>query len=351
MNGLSSQTLGPSSSPVGDSPLERSGSSAQAGLAVDLFGHPLEDNASPSKATKRARSGHGGEDLQGRSVMLVDTFGLLYRVFHSMGSILCPAGREVGATYGFVSTLLDLVQRCSPDYLVAVFDVGSRNFRHDLYGDYKANRQPIPAELKQQLPMLEAVLEALGVGNIGCPGFEADDVAATLARRIESAGGECLIVSNDKDFRQLVTERVSLYRLRGHEIWDAAAVQRDWGIRPDQCVDYQALVGDPVDNVPGIRLVGPKLASQLLQKFGTLENVLANAGAVSGPARRANLLAGREIAMLSRQLVQLCVDVPCEMHWEEALVGRASPAVIRELFDELGFVQLKHRAMRLVARR
>ncbi len=162
------------------------------------------------------------------------------------------------------------------------------------------------------------------------PGFEADDVLATVAREAEALGGNCMVVTGDKDCRQLITDHVQVYNVRKDLYYDAAALEEEWGVRPDQVVDYQALVGDAVDNVPGVAQIGPKAARELLEKYDTLDGILEHAAEVSGQRRRENLLAGREQALLSRQLVRLDAHVPIEwigsrLKFARAIRRRCSP--------------------------
>ncbi|MEX2026558.1 MAG: DNA polymerase I, partial [Pirellulaceae bacterium] len=172
------------------------------------------------------------------------------------------------------------------------------------------------------------------------PGFEAYDILATIARKVEAAGGEWVLVTADKDCRQLITEKVKIYNIRKNEVYDAAKLLETWGIRPDQVVDFQALVGDPTDNVPGVPLIGPKNAQELLTKYGTLEEVLNHAHEISGAKRKENLMNGRQQALLSRQLVRLDTDVPLTVDWNVARVGRLRADVLGELCREAGFRQL-----------
>lgn len=151
-------------------------------------------------------------------------------------------------------------------------------FRHDLYDAYKADRGEMPEELATQLPKIRELLAALAIPVLGQPGYEADDVLATIARKCDQAGVRCLLVTGDKDCRQLISDQVSIYNIRKDEEFAASELLADWGIRPEQVVDFQALVGDKVDNVPGVPLIGPKIAKELLDTYGTLEEVLANAG-------------------------------------------------------------------------
>ncbi|HMC12308.1 MAG TPA: DNA polymerase I, partial [Pirellulaceae bacterium] len=186
-------------------------------------------------------------------------------------------------------------------------------------------------------------LDALGILTLSIAGYEADDILATVARQVDAAEGRCLLVTSDKDCRQLITGRVQLYNIRKNEIFDAVTLQGVWGIRPDQVVDFQALVGDPTDNIPGVAGIGPKNAQELLTKYGTLEEVLAHAHEVSGAKRKENLLNGREIALKSRELARLKTDMSIVIDWNAAGVGHINSVAAADMCRECGFRQLARR--------
>ena len=261
------------------------------------------DQRRPPSRRRRTRRA----DIRDWTIYVVDSHSLIFQVFHAIGSELTsPRGEPVGAVYGFTRDLLQLIEQKQPTALVCAFDLSGPTFRHELYDAYKADRGEMPEALvgadaqdsrkcsrRWRFPILE------------CPGFEADDVLATVARMCDEAGANCCIVTGDKDCRQLITDRVAVYNIRKDEEYDATALDGDWGIAPEQVVDFQALVGDKVDNVPGVPLIGPKLAKELLEKYGTLENVLDHADEVPGAKRQQNLIDYREAALLSRKLVEL----------------------------------------------
>ncbi len=200
-------------------------------------------------------------DLRGKSVWVVDAHSLIFQVFHAIPEMTSPRGRSVNAVFGFTRDMLFLLETKRPDYLFCAFDMDGLTFRHELFADYKKDRTEMPDDLPQQIELIYRVLEALGVPAIGLAGYEADDVLATLARITEERGGDCFLVSGDKDCRQLISDRVKVYNVRKNEAFDATALAADWGIRPEQVVDFQALVGDSVDNVPGVPGIGPTMPS------------------------------------------------------------------------------------------
>jgi DNA polymerase-1 len=257
-----------------------------------------------------------------------------------------PRGEQVGAVFGFVRDMLYLIEEKKPNALICAFDLPGPTFRDALYDAYKAERSEMPADLVPQIPKIERVLEAMSVPVLTSEGFEADDVIATLARICDERGANCFIVSGDKDCRQLITDRVAVYNIRKNQVFDAAALREDWGISPDQVIDFQALVGDKVDNVPGVAGIGPKTAQQLLEEYGTLDNLLEHAADVPG-SKGKKLIECREQAILSRQLVRLDTQVPLTPDWDASRVGDIDQQSLVELFGEFGFRSFVERAAKL----
>ena len=278
--------------------------------------------------------------LAGKTVCVVDAYGLIYQVFHAPGMEMTNAqGEPTGAAFGFVRDVLGLMRKLSPDYLLCAYDMRAKTFRSELYPEYKANRSATPDDLLLQFDFTREFLKAVGVPALGVVGFEADDVLATVARTVSELGGETILATSDKDARQLLDDRTSIYLLRKEKFYRAPELLADWGIRPDQVVDFQALVGDSSDNVPGVPLIGPKVAGDLLQKFETLEGVFDAAVGMKGK-RYENIRNGRDLALLSRELVKLRTDVPLEIDWDAARLGGVDPERLRRLFQYWGFRSL-----------
>ena len=261
-------------------------------------------------------------DLAGMTVYAIDANSLIFQVFHAIPEMTSPRGEPVNAVFGFTRDLLYLLEKKKPDYLFCTFDMAGPTFRHDMFDAYKAQRSEMPSELAPQFPAIRRMIEALGIPILELEGYEADDILATLGRLSEEAGGQCVLVTGDKDCRQLISDRVVVYNVRKDQMYDAAALADDWGVRPDQVVDYQAIVGDSVDNIPGIPLIGPKIARELLTKFDTLEGIFAHADEIAGAKRKQNVIDGREQALLSRELVRLETNVPIMIDWA---AGRVEP--------------------------
>jgi DNA polymerase-1 len=279
-------------------------------------------------------------DLAGKTVFAVDLLSRAYQLFHALPEMTAPDGRPVSVVFGLVRDLLEIVEKKRPDYLFCGMDAAGPTFRHEKFEAYKANRAEMPADLVPQIPLVRRLLDVMGIPCLELAGYEADDVLATLATRTVAAGGECTIATSDKDARQLLGDRVRLLNLRNNAMLGAAELEAEWGIRPDQVVDFLALVGDSVDNVPGVPGIGPKIAGELLRKFGTLDAVLANVESVAGAKRRENLVTHADTARAGRELIRLETDVPLEIPWQAGRRHEPDADALAELLRELGFRSL-----------
>jgi len=267
---------------------------------------------------------------------LVDAHSLIFQVFHAIGEMSSPTGLPVNALFGFARDLLFLRAK-QPAYLICAFDRGEPTVRTRVYKEYKAHRAPIPDDLCAQLPLIQQMLKAMRIPDLAAPGFEADDVIATVARAASRRGIDVFICTSDKDCRQLIDERVRLFSLRKRAEFGRQELLQDWGITPEQVVDFQSLVGDTVDNVPGVPGIGEKTAAVLLQQFGTLDNILANVDRVPGAKKQENLRAWAARDQISRQLVRLETDVPIELDWEGWRLKPWDQPRLLALFREWGF--------------
>ena len=281
-------------------------------------------------------------ELADKKVVVVDSHSLIYQVFHAMAPMTSPDGRTIHAVYGFTRDILDILKKYEPDYLICAFDRSEVTFRNELYDQYKANRDPMPDDLRSQIPMIRQLVEALAIPILDLEGYEADDILATISTSVDQAGGFCWLVTSDKDCRQLLSERVHMLNLRKHKFYGPTELADDWGIRPDQVVDFQAMVGDKADNVPGIATIGPKTATQLLAEFETLDGVLANTDKIKGK-KAERIRESNDIALLSRKLVRLDTDVPIEVPWRQAQTKPIDASAALKLCEEFGFRSLADR--------
>ena len=270
-------------------------------------------------------------------VYILDVFSLVFQVFHGLPPMTGPAGQPTNAVFGFTRDVMNLLRDHQPSHLFCAMDSPGKGIRNDWYPEYKANRDAMPEDLVPQITMIEDVIAGFGLPVLRLDGWEADDIFATLAKRASEAGHEVRIVTSDKDARQLINSRVQLYHIRKDEFQDEEFVQEQWGIRPDQVIDFQSLVGDSVDNVPGMPLVGPKKARTLLEQYGTLDEVLAHADEVNGKKLKENLVTFADQSRLSRRLVTLYDDLPLELDWDAQQVGPPDVDRLTSLFNEFGF--------------
>lgn len=271
------------------------------------------------------------------TLVLIDTFSLLFQVFHAIPSMTSPKGLPSNAVFGFTRDLFNLLQTQRPTHWLCAMDSPGPGTREALYPKYKANRTEMPEDLRPQIEMVQQVMDGFGIPKLPCPGWEADDVIATLTRQAVERGFDVRIVTNDKDARQLLGPHVRIYNVRKNTWLDEADLKADWGVRPEQVIDYQSLVGDSVDNVPGVPLVGPKKATALLEQFGSLDNVLANADKVAGEKLKSNLKEFADLARLSRTLVTLNQHLDLNVDWDALRVGKVDVAQLTTLFHEFGF--------------
>ncbi|MEO1997770.1 MAG: 5'-3' exonuclease H3TH domain-containing protein, partial [Planctomycetaceae bacterium] len=274
------------------------------------------------------------------TLYIVDVFSLMFQVFHGIPMMTSPEGLPTNAVFGFTRDLIGILRDKSPSHLVCAMDSPGPGVRNDIYSEYKANREALPEDLRPQIPMIADVMTGLRIPAIRYDGWEADDVVATLTRQAVESGMSVRIVSSDKDLRQLLGPQVQIFNMRKREFLDAAFLMRDWGVRPDQVIDYQSLVGDSVDNVPGVPLVGPKKARDLLERFGTLDEVLKHADQAPGKKLRENLVTFADQARVSRELVTLRQDLPISIDWESAQVNEPDREHLLELFNQFGFRRL-----------
>ena len=311
--------------------------------------NPPEDAASESVIPALDPSPFSG-DLDGRTVWVIDAHSLIHQVFHALPEMTSPKGEPVGAVYGFTRDLIFLLEQKKPDFLFCAFDLPGKTFRHEMYEEYKEQRAETPDDLQPQFSSVRRVIDAMGIPALDCESYEADDVLATVAKETERLGGKCFLVTGDKDSRQLITDRVKVYNIRKNEIYDEEKLLADWGVSPEQVVDFQAMVGDSVDNVPGVPLIGPKFARQLLEKYGTLDAVLDHADEVAGAKRKENLVKYRDQALLSRDLVRLDNDVPVTIDWNAGRTGQIDLDASLALFHEFGFRGIGQKLTALAAR-
>jgi len=286
-----------------------------------------------------------------KKLFLLDAFALIFRAYYALlrNPRITSKGRNTNAQFGFTNALFELINKEKPTHLAVCFDVAGLTERHTDFADYKANRQETPEDLLAAVPDIKKIIEGFNIPVIGIEGYEADDVIGTLAWQAHDAGYEVFMVTPDKDYGQLVRDGIYIYKpgYQGGdvEIMGPKEVCEKWNIeRVDQVIDILGLMGDAVDNIPGIAGVGEKTASKLLKEFGTLENVLANADAIKG-ALGEKVRAGKENAILSKKLATIITRVPVTFHEENFKQKEWNKDALKEVFAELEFKTLGKRIL------
>ncbi len=284
-----------------------------------------------------------------KRLYLIDGMAILFRGYFALIStpLTTKDGEPTGGTFAFCSALVRLLEQHKPDLIAVAWDNNSPTFRHEQFTEYKANRAAFPEDL---VPQLKRVKEIVGMYHIPClelPGYEADDVIGTMARRAEREGYEVYCVTPDKDFFQLVSDRISIYRPSKpgipEEIIDADGVYKKFGVTPEQVIDVLALVGDTSDNVPGVKGIGDKTAIPLIQEFGTLENLYENIERIPKAGVKKKLLENQANAFLSKQLVTIDIHAPVEVSFEQLHLDPPDADALIRIYGELGFKSLVSR--------
>ena len=274
-----------------------------------------------------------------KSLLLVDGSSYLYRAFHALPGLTSPTGQPTGAIYGVLTMLQKLIKAEKPDLVGIIFDAPGKTFRHDLFPDYKANREKTPEDLVVQIEPLLTAIQNLGLPLIRIQGVEADDVIGTLARQAENNNIQTLIATGDKDFAQLVSERIKLIDTMKNITTDQSGVLDKFGLRPEQIIDYLALAGDPSDNIPGIPKVGPKTAAKWLQQYTDLNGVIKHAEEIVGKVGEALRTSIPDLA-LYQKLATIDCNVELEHTIHDLVIGRAQEEALFEQLNTLGLHRL-----------
>ena len=278
-----------------------------------------------------------------KKLFIVDGYAILYRAHYALirNPLITSYGFHTSALFGFANHIIKLINDEKPDYLVCAFDSKEKTFRHKMYSSYKANRPEMPLELQQQIPHLWEVLEAMNIPVLRKPGFEADDIIGTITNSVSDSQIESYIVSGDKDFMQLINDKVFLYapgkRNYPPVIYDRQGVIKKWGLPPEKIIDLLALMGDSSDNVPGVSGVGVKTAVKLLKEYDNIESVLDNASKIKNKRVYDGLTNGRDSAYLSKELVTIVKDVDVDTSIEKFITNSFNREDLSKKFKELEF--------------
>ncbi|WP_457664814.1 DNA polymerase I [Thiolapillus sp.] len=267
-------------------------------------------------------------------LILVDGSSYLFRAYHALPPLANSRGEPTGAIVGVVNMLRKLINDYQPKYMAVVFDAPGKTFRDELYDEYKAHRPPAPEDLKAQIELLHDIVKAMGLPLLMVEGVEADDVIGTLTRQAAEQGITALVSTGDKDMAQLVDEHVSLIDTMSNRYLDKAGVQEKFGVKPEQIIDYLALMGDASDNIPGVPKCGPKTAAKWLAQYGSLDELVAHADDIKGKIGE-SLRASLEQLPLSKQLTTIKTDVPLDLRPEQLQPRQPDVEKLRELYQRI----------------
>lgn len=272
-----------------------------------------------------------------KKLYLVDVSSMFFRAYYAVRPLSTSKGLPTNAIYGFLSMVVKLLKDIQPDYVAFCFDRPEPSFRKDIYSEYKANRSEMPSDLIPQVPYIKRLTEAIGIPMFEKPGFEADDIIGSLAQLAKKHDLQVVIVSGDKDFAQLIDDRVTMLDTMKDKIFDAQEVKTKWGVSPEQFIDYLALTGDASDNIPGVRGVGPKGAEKLISEFGSIENIFERIEEVRNENIKKKLLESKDNAFLSKKLVTIATDMDLITDLNLLKIQTKDPQLLDTVLDELEF--------------
>ena len=291
-----------------------------------------------------------------KKLFLLDAYALIFRGYYAFikNPRINSKGMDTSAIMGFTNSLFDLINRERPNYLAVAFDKGGSVDRSEIYTDYKANRPETPEAIRIAVPYIQALLEAMHIPVIEKEGYEADDIIGTLAKQAEKEGFEVYMMTPDKDFAQLVSPNIFMYRPsrkgNGIEIWGVKEVQEKFDIEhPEQVIDYLGMMGDSVDNIPGLPGVGDKTARKFLAQYGSMENLLANTHEIKGKLRE-KIEENKELGILSKKLARILLDVPVSFDEKKYILDQPNTEKVLGIFQELEFRQLGNRLQKLFSK-
>ena len=288
-----------------------------------------------------------------KRLFLLDAYALIFRGYYALikNPRINSKGMDTSAIMGFVNSLFDVIKREKPDHLAVCFDKDGSAERTELFAEYKANRLETPDAIRVAVPIIQDILKAMHIPSVEISGLEADDIIGTLAKQAEKEGYKVFMVTPDKDFGQLVSENIFMYRPsrmgNGIEIWGIPEIQNRFGVeRPEQVIDYLGMMGDASDNIPGLPGVGDKTAKKFIAEFGTLEGLLANTDKLKGKMKE-KVEENAELGRLSRKLATICVTCEVTFDAKDYELSEPNSEEVQKIFEELEFRRLKEQFLRI----
>ena len=280
-------------------------------------------------------------------LFLIDAYALIFRGYYAFikNPRINSKGFDTSAIMGFLNSIFDIINREKPDYFSVVFDKGGSKDRREIFTEYKANRNATPEPILESVPIIYEILKNLGISTIDKEGYEADDIIGTIALSAEKDGYETYMVTPDKDFAQLVSKNIFLYKParfgNGVEIWGVDEVNNKFEIdHPSKVIDYLGMMGDSVDNIPGLPGVGDKTAKKFLKEYGSLEGLIENVDELKGKIKE-KIIENKDLGFLSKKLATIITDVPVEYNFDDLKISEPNNDKILSIFDELEFKRLK----------
>ncbi|TFZ40002.1 DNA polymerase I [Soehngenia longivitae] len=281
--------------------------------------------------------------MQAKTLMVIDGSSLVHRAFYALPLLSNKSGVYTNGVYGFLTMLYKVLDHYKPDYICVAFDRKGKTFRHEAYESYKGTRDKTPNELSMQFPILKEILKNMGIKTIDLDMYEADDIAGTLAEKAEDKGLNVYLVTGDRDYLQLATDKIKIIMTKKGiteiEEYDRKRINEEYGIEPKQFIEVKALMGDKSDNIPGIDGIGEKTALKLVQQYGSIENVFNNINEIKGKLRE-KLSEGKNIAIVSRRLSEIITQVPLDFEIEDLTFGKQNTTELKNLFEDLEFKSL-----------
>src|SRR3990172_12602068 len=290
--------------------------------------------------------------MQNKKFIIIDAMAMAYRAYFAFINrpLVTSKGEPTSAVYGFINQLIKIFEDHKPDYIAVAFDSKEKTFRHDKYENYKSSRAKMPDDMFPQLDRIKQLIEFMNIPLYIIPRYEADDIIGTAACKAEKLGLETFIITPDKDFNQLITDKVKVIKPGGKVsdeivVYDTAKVKEEFGFEPGQMIDYLALIGDSSDDIPGVAGVGPKTATPLIQKYGSIENLYNHIDEIEKPALKNKLIEGKENAILSKDLATIHCEVPLEFNFENAKFTKPDFDSLRKIIVELEFKDIYNRLL------
>ncbi len=276
-------------------------------------------------------------DTKEKVIYLIDGSAFIFRAYHAIRNLSNSKGFPTNAIFGFANILNKLLNEKQPEYAIMLFDMKGPTFRHEMYSEYKANRPPAPEDLVVQISHIKELTEAFNIPLMEMQGYEADDLTGTLAKLAQEKGFKVIMVTGDKDFKQLVTENAIIWDPMKDRTFTIESINEEHGVGPEKIIEIMGLTGDTSDNVPGVPGIGPKTASVLIKEFGSIENIYKNLDSITKKKQKENLISNKDMAFLSKKLVTIKEDIPLTFNADEFRLTGPNEEKLHDLFSEFEF--------------